>query len=761
MSNSIAPGSSADINVKVTALTTNPNVPVTYKTIILKKNLVNGVNTLTQEMMSVTNTKYVVKYDYVLGEDIIVPENCILEFDGGSIAADSIANRDTVTGTNTIINTIEKAFFKNVIIAGTWNNDTSYLSWFEDSDDYTNQIMYLSLLSKKIYLDKGGNIKGQILINKEVEIDGCNNVFNVYVNDTDITVNNYRTLYINCAKNVHIHNIKFKYKTVITSTSGKTYECLSIRNETYIGNQFTNIYNISVEDFDNRDSNPCEFHAIMLQNFDEGNSCSIHNIIIKNCINLGDGIPITGTGSIAGIRVQVSSVAKSTGVGEIYNVTVNLLSNCNPKNHNDLTIIEDCEAIYICAVPGVYGMKTKININLHDFHFTDVSERCFKLQGEGVSIRNVYTDFTTVMIDNVERPPVSQAQIINMQGANLYIENFSGKLYREIAQCGDGQFIIRNCVFDSPYTFEDGIFIESYNTIMENCIITKANRLRTVFYSSIDSTYTIRNSKIMLNNGSLHAHPSSVSSYIKTTINIENSYIEGLDNFVEFSNHDIASLVLKDSYFGTSTFGYMLQNFECINSKCTQLPVFINPKDNSKQLIKIINSEFIYNYEANGTLNIISNSEVYIENVSFINNASADDRKLTIKINNGVEKATLKNIKYNKIYNGKEYTTYEFSDGGGLVIFERKNTIGLYSFIIKNESNPTNPLNIIYDSNLNYDAVSNVTHTILPYIVMATRIINVSNLNFVGKDGVTYCYNNKNVYYRGGQWIDANGNTLT
>ena len=85
MSNSIAPGSSADVNVKVTALTTNSNVPVTYKTIILKKNLVNGVNTLTQEMMSAINTKYVIKYDYVLGEDITVPENCILEFDGGSI----------------------------------------------------------------------------------------------------------------------------------------------------------------------------------------------------------------------------------------------------------------------------------------------------------------------------------------------------------------------------------------------------------------------------------------------------------------------------------------------------------------------------------------------------------------------------------------------------------------------------------------------------------------------------------------------------
>ena len=95
MSNSIAPGSSADINVKVNALTTNPNVPVTYKTIILKKNLVNGVNTLTQEMMSAQNTKYIIKYNYTLGENITIPENCILEFDGGSISNGTIIGNDT------------------------------------------------------------------------------------------------------------------------------------------------------------------------------------------------------------------------------------------------------------------------------------------------------------------------------------------------------------------------------------------------------------------------------------------------------------------------------------------------------------------------------------------------------------------------------------------------------------------------------------------------------------------------------------------
>ena len=118
MSNLIAPGSLADVNVKVTALTTNPNVPVTYKTIILRKNLVNGVNTLTQEMLSTTNTKYIIKYNYMLGEDIIIPENCILEFDGGSIA-NSTENTYNLTGTATkVVNLYNYTIFSNLTPIG-------------------------------------------------------------------------------------------------------------------------------------------------------------------------------------------------------------------------------------------------------------------------------------------------------------------------------------------------------------------------------------------------------------------------------------------------------------------------------------------------------------------------------------------------------------------------------------------------------------------------------------------------------------------
>ena len=69
--------------------------------VVLRKNLIDGVNTLTQSMINKNNTIYVIQYDFTLDEDITIPENCVLEFDGGSISAGSGENKDTITGNNT------------------------------------------------------------------------------------------------------------------------------------------------------------------------------------------------------------------------------------------------------------------------------------------------------------------------------------------------------------------------------------------------------------------------------------------------------------------------------------------------------------------------------------------------------------------------------------------------------------------------------------------------------------------------------------
>ena len=97
-----------------------------YKTYILKPNIVSDVNTLTQAMLDVAgaNTKFVIKYDYTLGENVTIPSNCILEFDGGSILGAS-----TITGQNTkLINLYRYTTISaNVTKAGTFTEIKGYI----------------------------------------------------------------------------------------------------------------------------------------------------------------------------------------------------------------------------------------------------------------------------------------------------------------------------------------------------------------------------------------------------------------------------------------------------------------------------------------------------------------------------------------------------------------------------------------------------------------------------------------------------------
>lgn len=49
-------------------------------------------------LVSGGNTIYVIRYDFALGENIIIPDNSFFEFDGGPITADNGINMSTVSG---------------------------------------------------------------------------------------------------------------------------------------------------------------------------------------------------------------------------------------------------------------------------------------------------------------------------------------------------------------------------------------------------------------------------------------------------------------------------------------------------------------------------------------------------------------------------------------------------------------------------------------------------------------------------------------
>ena len=54
---------------------------------ILRRNIIDGKNMLTQDMVNQPHTIYMIQYDFDLdGAQITIPENCILKFDGGSLS---------------------------------------------------------------------------------------------------------------------------------------------------------------------------------------------------------------------------------------------------------------------------------------------------------------------------------------------------------------------------------------------------------------------------------------------------------------------------------------------------------------------------------------------------------------------------------------------------------------------------------------------------------------------------------------------------
>lgn len=65
--------------------------------VYLRKNIKNGKNILEQDMMLKSNTIYIIQYDFDLDEkEITVPNNCVLDFQGGSL------NNGTIKGLSLI-----------------------------------------------------------------------------------------------------------------------------------------------------------------------------------------------------------------------------------------------------------------------------------------------------------------------------------------------------------------------------------------------------------------------------------------------------------------------------------------------------------------------------------------------------------------------------------------------------------------------------------------------------------------------------------
>ena len=118
------------------------------------------------EQVTKENTIYEIRYDFILNEDITIPANCVLEFDGGS-----------VNGTSTL--TLNNCFLAGSPlitsnISGNVKNAKYYATWFgvkadgitDDSDAFQKAV---SVLNNNILSIE--DIKNNIVVNKSININ--------------------------------------------------------------------------------------------------------------------------------------------------------------------------------------------------------------------------------------------------------------------------------------------------------------------------------------------------------------------------------------------------------------------------------------------------------------------------------------------------------------------------------------------------------------------------------------------------------------
>ena len=116
-------GLTDNIQVNVNSLWSN-NSSQLYKTVVLKQR-----DAIFQQDISIPNTKYIIKWNYdLLGETIHIPENCFLQFDGGSFFNGTLVCDDT----QIISYQEDDVIFNNITLEGTYTRYNKFNITVED-----------------------------------------------------------------------------------------------------------------------------------------------------------------------------------------------------------------------------------------------------------------------------------------------------------------------------------------------------------------------------------------------------------------------------------------------------------------------------------------------------------------------------------------------------------------------------------------------------------------------------------------------------
>lgn len=535
----------------------NPNAYSGLGRRILRKNIIAGVNVLTQTMMQWPNTIYVIQYDYDLqGETITVPENCVLDFQGGSL------NNGTIVGNNTGIKTSVNQIFTNILIKGNWPISNIYSNWFDfkegEVDNITNfrniMTMAESPILSHVYIQEGEwytschtvDETGEYLNNRGISIPS-----NVYIHN-NATIrqlpNKYEKtsmFHIQLSENVTIDGGK-----LIGDVKSHTGESGEWNHGIYpVGAKNLIIKNIEISEFWG-DGIDIQSLYDDYENKVSQNHCK--NVIITNvkCLNnRRQGLSIE---AVDGLLVEDSEFS---GTGSIKYTAPGAGIDIEPWH--DYQIIRNI-TIQNCRLFDNY---TRMLIHLRSIFNQEHNIQIKNCESDqGLFIKNVNGLFVDSFITKGE----SSYLALWDKGENITILNsvFNNEVYFK------GNYrnvLIDKCTFDmaSPAWAGFGLTFEneepqSYkNIVFSNCNIDTKNKSRIFYVNSKESEIhfyhnTIKSSKTnlvqnILGFGDFIGNDFTIASGPLHLQNISNKSIKIQDNTIRFKSYVDSIFMFDDT----------------------------------------------------------------------------------------------------------------------------------------------------------------------------------------------------------------------
>ena len=446
-----------------------------------------------ESQVTQANKVYVIHDDFTLSNNVTIPANCVLEFDGGSISGNKI-----LTGNNTVINAGNMSIFgNNIDIAGSWLVPDIYSNWFVDATQ--NNIL------KKVLKFASSDIHNNIYVTDGIYqlsalTDTRETVLMINTPNTDV----YCSGSLNLAPNgfygynivtISADNVKWHGGSIIGDA--KEHDYSTHQDDGYKTHEWG--YGIALT------GSNCTIEDVNISLCTGDGICvkddSVSNIIIgatiskcrrqgitvadtKNLIinnfdinNIGDfvyeGVSIAGTLPMSGIDIEPDP---NTPAADNITIKNGIITDCRSgilayraaditKNNN----LHFENIIIDTSYEGINIVNSK-NVNINNI----VSNKMFTLNSAEVQHIN-NSRFATLIIMHCDNANiVSNSVFTDLQGynSNINIDNCEFTSFSSIS--GYANIVLNNCkIVTTNSTILNNTFSTPFKLVAKNTIFEK------------------------------------------------------------------------------------------------------------------------------------------------------------------------------------------------------------------------------------------------------------------------------------------------